>query len=45
MRDGDRVNGIELDEDALELSDVELQGRIDAGRFLVTFPREGAKFV
>ena len=45
LRDGDRVNGVELGEALLALSDAELDGAVDAGRFRIEFPREGARFV
>jgi len=45
LRDGDRGNETELGEQPLELSDEDLRGKVDAGRFVVTFPRQGARLI
>jgi hypothetical protein len=44
LRDGDRVNGVVLGEEKLEFASKDLRGRVDAGRFEIEFPPDGASF-
>jgi hypothetical protein len=45
LRDGDRVNGVTLGEEPVELAESGLQGAIDTERFAIAFPAQGARLV